>query len=450
MRCAAAFSSTLPPRSSVSATGAAVDELIQKARNPQASAFRLARPATLLICLARDGAVFEEGREFPESERLAGIDERLARLGVDVGEDEVRPGDHTLRRGMEYVLQAVGRNSPHAHRVRRIDANRHACKALDHRHLREIDQVAVRIAEVRLHAAQAEDDVAVARGGDVLGGEQRFVQRDPEATLEQDGEVALAADGLQELEVLRVAGADLQHHAGGVARLAQRRADLVQVLVARHLHRDHAHAILSRELEHVGQALLAVTLERIGTRARLVRSHARAHLAPGFERLEGKLGELARVHGIEARDDVEALLVELDASIGEADRVLVALVAPEDAEFVSSVQSSFPITDAQSPIAGWRSRRAVGYQGLASPANPHRQSGAKGKRIAVGRPRPAARCATAESTATTSSSGAQTAAVSSQSTTCSPGTGTSAKRPSHLSSGPVGSRWRATTVGPAR
>ena len=97
--------------------------------------------------------------------------------------------------------------------MRRIDAHRHARQALDHRHVREVDEVAVRVAEVRLHAAQAEDDVAVAARRDVLGREQRLVQRDAEAALEQDREIALAADGLQQLEVLRVARADLQHHA---------------------------------------------------------------------------------------------------------------------------------------------------------------------------------------------------------------------------------------------
>src|SRR6185437_960403 len=92
--------------------------------------------------------------------------------------------------------------------------------------------------------------------------------------------------------------------------------------------------VLPRELEHVRQALLAVALERIGAGARLVGAHARANLAGLLQRAEGALGELARVHGVESRDDVEAILVEGDAAVREADRLLVPRAAAEDAELV--------------------------------------------------------------------------------------------------------------------
>ena len=43
-----------------------------------------------------------------------------------------------------------------------IDAHRQARQPPHHRHVGEVDEVAVRIAEVGLHAAQAEDDAVVA------------------------------------------------------------------------------------------------------------------------------------------------------------------------------------------------------------------------------------------------------------------------------------------------
>ncbi len=53
--------------------------------------------------------------------------------------------------------------------VRRVDADGQAREPLDDGHVREVDEVAVRVAEVRLDAAQAEDDLRVALGGEVLG-----------------------------------------------------------------------------------------------------------------------------------------------------------------------------------------------------------------------------------------------------------------------------------------
>ena len=88
--------------------------------------------------------------------------------------------------------------------------------------------------------AQAEHDLAVALGGEVLGGVQRLVERDAEPALDQNRKLLLAADELQELEVLRVARADLEHDAGGVAGRRERRADLVDVRLVRDLHRDDA------------------------------------------------------------------------------------------------------------------------------------------------------------------------------------------------------------------
>src|SRR3990167_11457930 len=65
----------------------------------------------------------------------------------------------------------------------------------------------------------------------IFGGVQRFLERDPEAALEQHRQLALAPDDLEQLEVLRVARAYLDHHARWFSGFVQRLLDLVQVRV---------------------------------------------------------------------------------------------------------------------------------------------------------------------------------------------------------------------------
>ena len=55
----------------------------------------------------------------------------------------------------------------------------------------------------------------------------------------------------------------------------ERLADLVDVRLVRHLHRDDADAVLAGELEHEGQAVGPVALEVVGAGARLVGARAR-------------------------------------------------------------------------------------------------------------------------------------------------------------------------------
>ena len=68
----------------------------------------------------------------------------------------------------------------------------------------------------------------------------------PMPRLNSTGQLGLLADVLQQLEVLGVARADLEHHAGGVAGLPQRFVDLVDVGFVGHFHRDDADAVLAR------------------------------------------------------------------------------------------------------------------------------------------------------------------------------------------------------------
>ena len=53
-----------------------------------------------------------------------------------------------------------------------------------------------------------------------------------------------------------------------------------------------------------------------------------------MKRAEHRLDVLVRVHGAEAREDVQVVLRELDAVVREAARAPVVLVAPEDAVFL--------------------------------------------------------------------------------------------------------------------
>jgi hypothetical protein len=67
--------------------------------------------------------------------------------------------------------------------------------------------------------------------------------------LNSTGKSCCEPGDLQQLEVLRVAGADLDHHAGRVAAGAQRVADLVDLRLVGDLHRDHLLIVLAGELE---------------------------------------------------------------------------------------------------------------------------------------------------------------------------------------------------------
>ena len=224
--------------------------------------------------------------------------------------------------------------------MRGVDAHGKAREALDDRHVREVDEVAVRVAEVRLDAPEAEDDLRLTLAREVFGGVQRFVQRDAEAALHEDGKLRLPAHGLQELEVLDVARADLKHDAGGLSRLLEALGDLVHVALVRHLHRDDADAVFSREREDVRQAAPAVPLKRVGARARLVGAHPRRREGEALEGAEHGLDVVVRVDGAETRENVQVVLRELHAVVREAARAPVVLVAPEDTVFLGDAHDA--------------------------------------------------------------------------------------------------------------
>src|SRR6185436_3675632 len=129
-------------------------------------------------------------------------------------------------------------------------------------------------------------------------------------------------------EVLRVARANLQHDAGRIARRLEGRPDFVDMRFVRHLHRNHANAVLAGELEDIRQAFGAEALERIRVGPRLVRTHPRADLAVLLQRLHHRAGRLRRVDGAQAGEYVQAVLAEAHAVVLERCGAVVALLVP--------------------------------------------------------------------------------------------------------------------------
>src|SRR5205085_7891975 len=103
-------------------------------------------------------------------------------------------------------------------------------------------------------------------------------------------------------------------------------------------------------------------LEGVGAGARLVRAHARAHLACLVQRLERLLRVLARIDGVEPRDYVEAVLVERDALVLEADRLAVLPGAPQYPEFLVRAHSRFARRRLRTPPASVSSNASVSSQ----------------------------------------------------------------------------------------
>jgi hypothetical protein len=173
-------------------------------------------------------------------------------------------------------------------------------------------QVAVRVAEIRLHAAT--DRSCDFRPSDVLAGVQRLLEGDAHAALEQDRQLRLLSDGLQQLEVLRVAGSDLEHHPGCFAGLRERLADLLDVGFVGDLHRDDPDPVLSGQLEDEGKAGGPVSLEVVGACARLVGSGSRGDDPALLERGEHRLGVL--VSTAHRPEEMEAVLADADPLLG--------------------------------------------------------------------------------------------------------------------------------------
>ena len=205
----------------------------------------------------------------------------------------------------------------------------------------EVHHVAVRLAGLGFHAAQAENHIGVAFAGQVFRRVQGFVQGDTKATLQQHRVGGLAANGFQQLEVLGVAGAHLQHHAGRTAQLLQASIDFFDVAFVGNLHGHHLDAMLARLLEHPGQAALTVALEGIGVGAGLVGAHAGANFAGVFQRLHHLLNVLGYIHRAQAGKDIQVVLAELHAVVGETALAIVIFMAAQNPVVIGNANGPF-------------------------------------------------------------------------------------------------------------
>jgi hypothetical protein len=137
-------------------------------------------------------------------------------------------------------------------------------------------------------AALAEDDLLVAACHDVLGAHDPLLDGVAQAALEQHGFVHLA-HGLEQLEVLHVAGTDL-HHVHILLKLRD-------AVLAHQLGHDGQAGGLAG-LDHVQDALGLQTLEGVGRGTGLV----------------GTAAEQGRAAGLDALCDAQSLLGTLDAA----------------------------------------------------------------------------------------------------------------------------------------
>ena len=138
----------------------------------------------------------------------------------------------------------------------------------------EVERVA-RVGLEGADAALAEQDVGVAVGQDVLGGEEPFLDLHAHAALEQDGLAAAGRLG-DEGEILRVARADLQDVGVG--------GDEFDVALGEDFG-DDAEVVFLRRLGEQAQALLGQALEFVGRGAGLVGAAAQEGRALRLDRL---------------------------------------------------------------------------------------------------------------------------------------------------------------------
>ena len=298
----------------------------------RARGVRVRERAALLVGGARDGHVLEEPAELGEQERLRPVDERLRRVRVEVHEHHVRARGDALRRDVHEVRDAVRRA------VSRLPTECDGSMQTGRRVSRLTTGTCAKSTRLRC-------------------GSPRFVltPRRPKTICELPSEARYSAALSDSLSV--IPKPRFTRTGNTVCRPTVFRSSKFWMLrvpiwsmtpVGRPVFSRHS-AISSMWLSCVisiamtrmpclpafskthGQAALAVALERVRVRARLVRAHARRRLPERRERREHRLDVLRRVDGAEPGEDVQVVLRELDAVVREAARAPVVLVAADDA-----------------------------------------------------------------------------------------------------------------------
>ncbi len=257
------------------------------------------------------------------------IHQGLGRGGMEIHQDHVRPCNDALGRGMHDITDAVRRHIAGSDGMGRIHTDGHPGEPLHHRDMGEVHKVSMRVAHAGLDAPQRENDIPVAFTGQVLGGIQAFIERDPEAPLEEDRIGALTSHGLEEFEVLGIPGADLEHDAGRISRRREGLVNLLYMGFVGYLHGNHLDAILAGQVEHPWQARGAVALEGVGAGPRFVCTHPCGDLTVFLEGLHHLLDVLRGIHGAQPGKDVQGGLAEGHAIVREASLALLVAVTAQ-------------------------------------------------------------------------------------------------------------------------
>ena len=124
---------------------------------------------------------------------------------------------------------------------------------------------------------------------------------------------------------------DLQHHAGWIAGLSQSLADLIDMRLMRHFHRNDLDAVFTGKFEDIRQAIFAVSLKRIRTRAGFICPHSRTNLTVFLQGFHHRLDARGRIDGAQSGEDIEIILTKIYTVIGKIIRPVVVLVPPQDA-----------------------------------------------------------------------------------------------------------------------
>ena len=200
---------------------------------------------------------------------------------------------------------------------------------VDDGHSGEVEGVAGVLLE-GADAALAEDDLLVAARHDILGAHDPLFDGVAQAALEQHRLVHLA-DGLQQLEVLHIAGTDLHH-----IHILFKFGDAV---LAHQLGNDGQTGGLA-SLYHVEDALGLKALEGVGRGAGLVGTAAEKGCAARLDALGDAQGLFLALDAAGARHDGDLLLAaDLDAAavddgIGRVEQAVRALIGRGNAGHV--------------------------------------------------------------------------------------------------------------------
>ena len=186
--------------------------------------------------------------------------------------------------------------------VRRIDNDRKMGKSVQKRNYAEIERISQGGLK-RPDAALAENHVRIARGDDVFGAHQKFLNRRRHSSLQEDRLLGVCSDLLEKVEVLHVSRANLDD------------VDIIEAFDILEIHKlgdDRKPGFFLRCIKK-SYSFFSKPLERIGRSARLERAapkHRGARLLDGLGAADYLLFGLYRTG---PRNHREGTAADLDA-----------------------------------------------------------------------------------------------------------------------------------------